>query len=83
MLGKSQCYTLSYVLLLLFLTIAFLQYLYVPQLTFFIAMIISAVITFIVIQRTKKSNSDFIYLAGIDGMMLLQAILVYLFSLNL
>ncbi len=82
-LGKKQCYTLSYVLLLLFLAIALLQYFYVPQLSFFLAMIISSLITFLVIQRTKKSNSDFIYLAGIDGMMLVQAILVYLFSLNL
>ncbi|MDE3185622.1 MAG: UbiA family prenyltransferase [Bacteroidota bacterium] len=83
MLGKEQCYTLSYVLLLLFLAIALLQYLYLPQLSFFIAMIVSCLITFVVIQRTKKTNTDFIYLAGIDGMMLLQALLVYLFSLNL
>ncbi|HSN08760.1 MAG TPA: UbiA family prenyltransferase, partial [Hanamia sp.] len=82
-LGKRKCYTLSYVLLLLFLAIAFLQYLFVPQLSFFVAMVISSLITFFVIERTKKSNSDFIYLAGIDGMMLLQALLVYLFSLNL
>lgn len=82
-IGKKNCYNLSYILLALFLVISLFQYLYVPQLLFFIAMIISAVITLIIIQRTKKTNSDFIYLAGIDGMMLLQALLVYLFSLKL
>jgi hypothetical protein len=50
---------------------------------FLIPMIISAAATLVTIEITKKSNSDFVYLAGIDGMMLLQAILVYLFSLNL
>ena len=52
----------------------------VPE--FLFAMIISVVVTFIVIQLTKKYQSDFIFLAGIDGMMLLQALLVYLFSLK-
>ena len=83
MLGKKQSYNLSYVLLILFLALSLVNYYYIPQLPFFIAMVISSVITFLVIERTKKSNSDFIYLAGIDGMMLLQAVLVYLFSLNL
>jgi 4-hydroxybenzoate polyprenyltransferase len=83
MLGKKQSYNLSYALLILFLAIDLVQYFYLPQLFFFIAMVISCVITFFTIERTRKTNSDFIYLAGIDGMMLLQAILVYLFSLNL
>ena len=83
MLGRKGCYNLSYGLLLLFLVIALLQLLYVPQLALFIAMVISCLVTIVIIERTKKTNSDFIYLAGIDGMMLLQAILVYLFSLNL
>jgi len=83
MLGKNQSYNLSYILLILFLVLSLLQYLYLPQLPFFIAMLISGVVTFIIIEWTKKTNSDFIYLAGVDGMMLLQAILVYLFSLKL
>lgn len=82
-LGKRNCYLLSYLLLALFLAISVFQYLYAAQLLFLIAMIISVIITFVIIQRTRKTNSDFIYLAGIDGMMLLQALLVYLFSLNL
>lgn len=83
MLGKKRSYNLSYVLLVLFLALSFLKYLYFPQLAFLIGMAISSFITFLVIEQTKKTNSDFIYLAGIDGMMLLQAVLIYLFSLNL
>ncbi len=83
MLGKKQSYNLSYILLGLFLAIAWVQFLYLPQLNIFLAMLISSVVTFLIIERTKKTNSDIIYLAGIDGMMLLQSILVYLFSLNL
>lgn len=83
MLGKKRSYNLSYILLGLFLAIALVQYFYLPQLPFLLAMLVSAAVTFFIIERTKKTNSDFIYLAGIDGMMLLQAFLVYLFSLKL
>jgi len=47
-----------------------------------IAMLLSGMTTFFIIEVTKKINSDFIYLAGIDGMMLLQAFLVYLVGLK-
>jgi 4-hydroxybenzoate polyprenyltransferase len=82
-LGKKQSYNLSYILLILFLAIVLVQYLYLPQPGVFTAMVISTAVTYLIIERTKKTNSDFIYLAGIDGMMLLQAILVYLFGLKL
>jgi hypothetical protein len=39
-------------------------------------MLLSALITRFVIMLTKQYNNDYIYLAGIDGMMLVQAILV-------
>ena len=81
-LGKKKSYRLSYILLLLFVALSFLQYYYLPQINFLIAMIVSAIATWITIEITKKTNSDFIYLAGIDGMMLLQPILIYLFSLK-
>ena len=81
-LGKKKSYLLSYILLLLFVALSFLQYYYLPQMNFLIAMIVSAIATWITIEITKKTNSDFIYLAGIDGMMLLQPILIYLFSLK-
>lgn len=79
-LGRKRSYLLSYLLLILFVVLTLVQYFYLPQVNFLMAMIISAILTFITIEATKKINSDFIYLAGIDGMMLLQAVLVYLFS---
>jgi 4-hydroxybenzoate polyprenyltransferase len=82
-LGKSVCYKLSYVLLGAFVILSVVQYIYLPQLPFLAAMVVSSVVTFWVIEKTKANNSDVIYLAGIDGMMLLQAMLVYAFSLKL
>jgi 4-hydroxybenzoate polyprenyltransferase len=82
-LGHKKSYLLSYLLLFVFVALCVAQYLYLPQMQFLIPMLISVAATFITIEITKKSNSDFVYLAGIDGMMLLQAILVYLFSLKL
>jgi 4-hydroxybenzoate polyprenyltransferase len=81
-LGRKKSYLLSYFLLVVFVLLAFVQYFYLPQMNFLIAMIISAIATWITIEITKKTNSDFIYLAGIDGMMLLQPVLIYLFSLK-
>lgn len=82
-IGKRKAYFLSSILLILFTLLSIIQYIYFPQKGVLIAMFFSVAATFINIELTKKSNSDFIYLAGIDGMMLLQAILVFLFSLNL
>ena len=82
-LGYRKSYILSYLLLVVFVLLSIAQYFYLPQLRSLIPMLISAGATFVTIEITKKSNSDFVYLAGIDGMMLLQAILVYLFSLKL
>lgn len=82
MMGKKRSYFLSYTLLILFVVLSFVQYFYLPQTGFLIAMLISAAATFLTIELTKKTNSDYVFLAGIDGMMLLQAILVFLFSLK-
>ena len=81
-LGRNRSYSLAYFSLILFIGLSVAQYQYFPQSAFLPAMLLSAVATFITIRITKKSNSDFVYLAGIDGMMLLQAALVYLFSLK-
>lgn len=82
-LGRRRSYVVSYLLLILFATLSVLQYFYVPQTGFLIAMLISAMLTFFIIEITKKNNSDFVYLAGIDGMMMVQAILVFLFSFKI
>ncbi|HEY5391767.1 MAG TPA: UbiA family prenyltransferase [Hanamia sp.] len=83
MLGKKKSYSLSYFLLVLFVGLSVIQYFFYPQMVFLLAMLVSSVLTWVIIELTKKTNSDFIYLAGVDGMMLVQAVLVYLFSLNL
>jgi 4-hydroxybenzoate polyprenyltransferase len=82
-LGRKKSYVLSYLVLLIFVLLCVAQYIYLPQIQFLIPMLISSVATLITIEITKRSNSDYVYLAGIDGMMLLQAILIYLFSLIL
>lgn len=82
-LGRRRSYVVSYLLLILFATLSVLQYFYVPQTGFLIAMLISSMLTFFIIEITKKNNSDFVYLAGIDGMMMVQAILVFLFSFKI
>jgi 4-hydroxybenzoate polyprenyltransferase len=80
--GIKNSYLFSYLTLGIFLILSFVQNHFWEQTGFLYAMIISVVATIIVILSTKKYKSDFIFLAGIDGMMLLQALLVYLFSLK-
>ncbi len=82
-LGKKKSYLLCYFLLIVFVLLSYFQYLFFPQTGFFIAMLASAAATFGTMEITRKTNSDFIYLAGIDGMMIVQALLVYLFGLKL
>lgn len=82
LLGRKKSYLFAYLLIALFIIACILQYLYLPRPNFLIAMLISIFITSIIIELTKKSNSDYIYLAGVDGMMLLQSILIMLFSLK-
>jgi len=81
-LGKKRSYFLAYILLFVFIILSLFQFYYFDDKIVLIAMMLSAVITFFAIEVTKKINSDFIYLAGIDGMMLLQALLVYLVGLK-
>ena len=80
--GNTKSYLLAYLILGIFLLLSGFQYFYWGNSGIFIAMIISVLVTFLVIQMTKKNHSDYIFLAGIDGMMLLQALLVYVFSLK-
>lgn len=80
--GSTNSYLLSYLFLIIFILLSALQYYYWGNAGFFIAMVISVLATFLVIEMTKKNQSDYIFLAGIDGMMLLQALLVYVFSLK-
>ena len=82
-LGKKKSYLLAYNFLIFFVILSFFQFFYFGDKGVLIAMLLSAAATFFTVELTKKINSDFVYLFGIDGMMLLQAILVYLLSLKL
>ena len=82
-LGKKKSYLLVYNFLIFFVILSFFQFLYFADKGVLIAMLLSAAATFFTVELTKKINSDLVYLFGIDGMMLLQAILVYLLSLKL
>jgi len=80
--GKKKSYFLAYISLVVFVVLSLLQFLYFGNAGVLIAMLLSSAITFFTVELTKKTNSDFVYLAGIDGMMLLQALLVYLMGLK-
>ena len=81
-LDKKKSYLIIYILLIVFIILSFLQFFYFDDKSILTAMLLSAAATFIAVELTKKTNSDFVYLAGIDGMMLLQAALVYLVGLK-
>ena len=81
-LGKQKSYRLAYLTLAAFIILSVIQFYLFGSWGVLMAMLISGIITFFTIQATKKTNSDFIYLAGIDGMMLLQALLVYVIGLK-
>jgi 4-hydroxybenzoate polyprenyltransferase len=75
-LGVKKTYHLCYILLGLFAALSVIQFIYYNDLVQLTAMLLSAAATIIPIEMSKKNNSDMLYLAGIDGMMLLQAFLV-------
>jgi 4-hydroxybenzoate polyprenyltransferase len=81
MFGVKNCYVLCYFLLAVFAGLSVIQFIYSHDAMQLIAMLISALASFIVIQISKKNNSDVVYLACIDGMMLLQAGLVIFASI--
>lgn len=81
MLGKKRSYILCYILLLIFAALSVVQFVHHANAVELAAMLISAAATIITIELSKKNNSDFIYLACIDGMMFLQAILVIIGSI--
>lgn len=81
-LNINGTYLLANLLLLLFVALSAVEWFRTGNFAFFHALLLSALLTWWVIQRTKTSNSDYVYLAGIDGMMLVQAILVEIGTIN-
>ena len=79
-IGSHKSYIICYSFLSLFVLLSLIQFLHSPELLPLSVMLASAVATLFTIKYTKKHNSDFIYLALVDGMMLLQALLVIITS---
>ena len=75
-LGVKRSYLLCYLLLILFAALSITQFIYLPDVPQLISMLVSAAATWITIEYSKKNNSDVFYLACVDGMMLMQALLV-------
>ena len=74
--GIGRAYWLADVLLTLFVLCTIVHCLIERDLLVLAAMILSALATKGIMNYSKKHHSDYVYLAGIDGMMLLQAGLV-------
>lgn len=74
--GVKNTYLICYILLIAFILLSLIQYIETRGTAELYAMVISALITFVAIEYTKKNKSDIVYLASIDGMMLVQALLV-------
>lgn len=75
-LGKRNSYVIIYASLLLFLVFSLLHFRYSLHFMQFNAMIVSALATYFVVEYARTRNSDLVYLFCVDGMMLLQAILI-------
>jgi 4-hydroxybenzoate polyprenyltransferase len=80
-IGINKSYLLCYVFLALFVSLTLIEFLYNPEPGQFWVMLISALATLLTVQYSRKNNSDFVYLACVDGMMLLQAVMVILTSI--
>lgn len=82
LIGIRNAYFICYGLLMLLLCINLAEY-FVTGSKFIDAFFISILATALVVRYSQKNNSDITCLFGVDGMMLLQALLVWLFSLKL
>jgi 4-hydroxybenzoate polyprenyltransferase len=78
--GRQKAYRIIHSFLVLFVLVSLLQYFHTHNFIQFNGMLISAFATFFVAKISRKQHSDFFYLACIDGMMLLQAMLVIIGS---
>lgn len=75
-LGIRRSYLIIYGGLVAFVAISVLQFSHTHRFMQFNGMVVSALATFFMIEYAKGRNSDMLYLSCIDGMMLLQAILI-------
>lgn len=74
--GKKWSYIGIYLSLLVFVALSVFYFKRSLDFMSLNAMILSAIATYFVVEYSKSRQTDMVYLAGIDGMMLLQAILI-------
>lgn len=82
-LGIETSYRLCFILLLIFIVLSVIQLVNNNNLVELVAMLLSAAATAMVILYTRRNKSDYVYMVGVDGMMLLQALLVITGSIYL
>ena len=78
--GVKKAYNISFILLVIFVLLSLIQYMRLQNIKEFTALLISAVATFFIIKYTQKNRSDLAYIVCLDGMMLLQAMLIMIAS---
>ncbi|HVB04586.1 MAG TPA: UbiA family prenyltransferase [Chitinophagaceae bacterium] len=81
-LGERMSYRIILVTLLGFAGLCVWLFKINLQFMQFNAMIISATATYFIIEYSRRNHSDMVYLAGIDGMLFLQAMLVLISGLK-
>lgn len=77
-IGVKNAYLLIYLLLILFVGLSVWHMFASPEPLMLAAMIISAMATYWIIDYARMHRHDMVYLLGVDGMMILQALLVAL-----
>lgn len=78
MTGRERSYQIAYGALFLLAAGSLFRYATGGDPRIPAAMLLSVALTLLTVLATRRSNSDYLYLAGIDGMMLAQPLLVYL-----
>lgn len=83
MFGKKKCYSLAYFFLAIFTFISVSIFIHSYDTGLLIAMLLSAFLVLLIIYLSKKIFNDLFYLSCVDGLMLAQAALAYVFVLKI
>lgn len=81
LLGKKDAYAITWGAWIVFIVLVILGQMFYPGM-FWVPLLLSAAVTGVVIRYSKKHNTDITCLFFVDGMMLLQALLVMGFGFN-
>lgn len=80
-IGIEKSYLLAYGLVITFLLISVYELTLTSDIVIFNALFLSAISSLFLIRFSRKYPSDYIYLAGVDGLMILQGLLVAIGSI--